>query len=66
MTVEYICDGCGERKEGSFNYIGDSLKPHKWYSRLIKETVDDREIKRTLYACSRKCTDKLGGLHAPW
>jgi len=60
MPVEYICDGCGKRQEGGFNYRGDSLKPHKWYSRVDKET------KKTLYACSRKCADKLGGLRAPW
>ena len=60
MPVEFVCDGCGERREGSFNYQGNAMKPHKWYIRTDKET------KKTFIACSRKCTDNLGGLHAPW
>jgi len=68
MPVEYICDGCGKRQEGGFNYRGDSLKPHKWYSRVITYIPEGyrTEVKKTLYACSRECTSKLGGLHAPW
>lgn len=60
MPVEFICDGCGKRKMGSFNYRGDPLKPSKWYIRTDKET------KKTYLACSRECTDKLGGIVAPW
>lgn len=66
MPVEYICDGCGKKQMGGFNYMGDSLKPHKWYARGVTELVDGREIRKSLYACSRACTDKIGGLHAPW
>jgi len=66
MPVEYICDGCGKRQAGIFNFLGNSLKPYKWYSRLAKELVDGNEVKKTLYACSRACSSKLGGLHAPW
>lgn len=51
MAVEFICDGCGKREPGTFNRMGDALKPRLWYQR-----GDDDG---TQMACSRECIDKI-------
>ena len=59
MPVKFICDGCGKEQLGMKNYRGEWIKPHKWFSRIDKE-------KGELFACSRDCIEKLGGLVTPW
>jgi len=63
MTCEFTCDNpdCGKKAPGFKIEHGFGWgKPHKWYSRT------DQDTKKTFVACSRECTEALGGLHAPW
>jgi len=60
MPVEFICDGCGKRELGHASWNGTWLKPTKWFERKNPDTG------KWELACSRECTEKLGGIVAPW
>lgn len=49
--VTFRCDGCGRLEPGTFNRMGDALKPSRWYQR----SDDDG----SQLACSRACIDKI-------
>ena len=59
-TCMFKCDHCGAKAPGTKRNGFGWNKPHKWYART------DLKTKQTFVACSRKCTEALGGLHAPW
>lgn len=45
--IEFICDECEKRAEGSFDQDGKLLKPKRW----IKATIE----KEVITACSLEC-----------